>query len=49
MNELKNTLLTLGIVVDNDYLDFYCNLIENSLQNKKIVSSTQKHHIIPKY
>ena len=46
---LKEKLLSLNIVIDNSYLDFYCQLIDNNRSTKKEKSKTQKHHIIPRY
>ena len=47
MQNLKEKLLSLGIVEDNEYLDFYCTLIENNRDTKREKYKTQKHHIIP--
>lgn len=46
---LKEKLLALGIVVDNEYLDKYCKLISDNLTTKKEKFKTQQHHIIPRY
>lgn len=46
---LKEKLLSLNIVVDNEYLDKYVELIENNRETKREKFKTQKHHIIPKY
>lgn len=46
---LKENLLELNIVVDNEYLDKYCELIMCNKHNKKEKFKTQKHHIIPRY
>lgn len=35
MQELKEKLLGLGVFEDNEYLDFYCNLIENNRNTKR--------------
>lgn len=48
MQELKKKLLSLGIFEDNEYLDFYCTLIDKNKDTKKEKFKTQKHHIIPK-
>lgn len=45
--ELKQKLLELNLVVDNEQLDFYVELIEKSLKAKAIKNLTQKHHFIP--
>lgn len=47
-NELKTKLLSLGIVKENEYLDFYCTLIENNLNTIYEKRKTERHHIIPK-
>lgn len=47
-DSLKNTLLELNIVVDNQYLDNYCSLIINNLSTPVQKYKTQKHHIIPR-
>ena len=43
---LKQKFLSLGIFLDNEYLDFYCSLITNNLQTKFQKNITEKHHII---
>ncbi|MCR4661703.1 MAG: hypothetical protein K5765_06890 [Clostridia bacterium] len=48
MLNLKEKLLSLGIFEDNQYLDFYCDLIESNKNTVKEKSVTQIHHIIPK-
>ena len=45
---IKERLLTLGIVEDNEYLDKYCKLIEANLSTKKEKFKTQSHHIVPR-
>ena len=45
---LKEKLLTLGIVEDNEYLDKYVRLIESNKDTKKEKFKTQQHHIIPR-
>ena len=47
--EIKEKLLTIGIVKENEYLDKYCNLILENVETKYQVHKTQSHHIIPKY
>lgn len=44
---LKELLLSLDIVVDNEYLDEYVNLIAANLTTANIKGKTQKHHPIP--
>ena len=46
---LKQTLLQINLVQDNEYLDSYCALIEANRKTKREKFKTQKHHIIPKY
>lgn len=48
MQKLKEKLLSLGIFDDNEYLDFYCELVESNRNTKREKFKTQKHHIIPK-
>lgn len=48
MQKIKETLLTTGQFVDNEYLDRYVNLIYNNLHTKKEAAKTQQHHILPK-
>lgn len=45
---LKEKLLNLDIVIDNEYLDKYCDLIELNRETKKEKFKTQTHHIIPR-
>ena len=45
---LKNYLLNTTLFTDNDFLENYCELIINNLDNKKIKNITQVHHILPK-
>lgn len=45
---LKEKLLSLGCFEDNEYLDFYLQIILNNLNNPYIKGKTEKHHIIPK-
>ena len=48
MQELKNKLLETGIFIDNEYLDLYCELINNNRNTVKEKHRTQCHHIIPR-
>ena len=48
MENLKEKLLSLGVFLDNEYLDFYCTLIVNNKSTAIEKFKTQKHHIIPK-
>ena len=48
MEKLKEKLLSLGVFLDNEYLDFYCTLIVNNKSTAIEKFKTQKHHIIPK-
>lgn len=49
LNELKQNLINLKLVIDNEYLDKYCYLILNNENTKHIKFTTHKHHIIPRY
>lgn len=44
---LKEKLLTLGIVENNEYLDKYIEIVENNKTTKREKFKTQQHHIIP--
>ncbi len=46
--KLKEKLLNLGIVINNNYLDQYCELINLNLDTAKQKCKTNKHHIIPR-
>ena len=46
---LKEKLLDLNFVLDNEYLDKYCELIILNKHIKKEKFKTQLHHIIPRY
>jgi len=46
---MKEKLIKLGFVIDNEYLDKYCDLIQRNLITKKEKFKTQAHHIIPRY
>lgn len=48
MNVIKEKLISLGIVTDNQYLDKYCELIALNQETKRQKYKTQKHHIIPR-
>ena len=45
---LKEKLLEIGLCIDNEYLDKYCELIESNLNTKYEKFKTQKHHIVPR-
>ena len=47
MKNLKEKLLSLDVFLDNEYLDFYCTLIENNKNTKKEKFKTERHHFIP--
>ena len=47
MQSLKEKLLGLDIFEDNEYLDFYCELIEKNRETKRERFKTEKHHVIP--
>lgn len=44
---LKEKLIEIGLCVDNEYLDKYCELIESNRNTKREKFKTQKHHFIP--
>ena len=46
---LKEKLLNLGIVIDNEYLDKYVELVETNRNTKREKFKTQRHHIVPKH
>lgn len=48
MNMLKQKLLDLKIVEDNQYLDKYCQLVVANKKTLREKFKTQKHHIIPR-
>lgn len=48
-NIIKNSLQEKNLVVDNDYLTKYINLILDNLHTDKQKYITHKHHIIPRY
>lgn len=45
---LKEKLLNLGILEDNEYLNKYCVLIESNRETKMERFKTQRHHIVPR-
>ena len=47
INKLKNQLLNLGFVVDNEYLTKYCELIVSNLNRNSVKHQTQSHHVVP--
>ena len=47
INDLKERLLKYDLVIQNEYLNKYCELIINNINNKKEKFKTQKHHFIP--
>lgn len=46
---IKQKLLALGIVKDNEFLNKYCELIEDNFSTQKEKFKTQAHHIIPRF
>ena len=46
---MKEKLIKLGFVIDNEYLDKYCELIELNKNTQKEKFKTQAHHIVPRY
>lgn len=49
MIDLKEKLLTTGIVIDNEYLHKYCELVIDNRDTSYVIHKTQSHHIIPRY
>ena len=47
MNKLKQILLKYNIVEESEYLDKYCQLIEDNLTTKRQKFCTARHHVIP--
>lgn len=47
MNNIKQHLLSIGLVEDTEYLDKYVELINNNFNRKYEVTRTQSHHIVP--
>ena len=47
-NELKEKLIALNIVEDNEYLNKYLSIITNNTKTLRLKYKTQKHHIIPR-
>lgn len=47
-NELKEKLIALNIVEDNEYLDKYLSIITSNTKTLRLKYKTQKHHIIPR-
>lgn len=46
---LKKQLLEIRLVIENEYLDKYIELIIDNSKTEKIKFQTQTHHIIPRY
>lgn len=46
---MKESLLKIGLVVNNQFLEKYVELINQNKNTPKKKFETQKHHIIPKY
>ena len=47
-NDLKQKLLALAIVEDNEYLDKYISIIITNYKTARTKYKTQKHHIVPR-
>lgn len=45
---LKDKLIELDFVIQNEYLDMYCSLIEENRNTPQQKYRTNKHHIIPR-
>ena len=48
MFNVHDTLRKLEYIVDNEYLEKYCTIIERNARTRYIARKTHKHHIIPK-
>ena len=48
LEKLKEKLLSLNVIEDNEFLDKYCKLIIDNKDRKREKYKTQKHHIIPR-
>lgn len=46
---VKDILLSKGIVIENEYLDKYVDLLESRRFQLRVKYKTQKHHIIPRF
>ena len=49
IENLRLYLISLDVVIDNEYLTKYCNLIISNINQTSVPSKTQRHHIVPKY
>ena len=49
IENLRLYLISLDVVIDNEYLTKYCNLIISNMNQTSVPSKTQRHHIVPKY
>lgn len=47
INKLKEKIINLGLCVDNEYLDKYCELIIKNKNTQYLKGKTHNHHIIP--
>lgn len=47
MDTIKQILLDLDLVIDNEYLSKYLELMENNINTQKMAGATQRHHLIP--
>lgn len=47
--QIKEQLIATNQIINNEYLDKYCNLINSNFITKKVKFKTQQHHIIPKF
>lgn len=48
MRDIRETLLSTGYFLDNEYLEKYCVTVERHTRTRCIRGVTNKHHIIPK-
>lgn len=47
--DMKQKLLAINLVVDNEFLDAYCSLCTDNKETAAQKFKTQRHHIVPKY
>lgn len=47
IEEIKDYIISLNIVDNNEYFDQYIKIIQDNVKTKQEKYKTQKHHIIP--
>ena len=47
--QIKEQLMATNQIINNEYLNKYCNLISSNFTTKKVKFKTQQHHIIPRF